>query len=187
VSLTKGYYGDPLPQHDATADDARAAVGAFQRRSGPALFLSFPPDLIRGKDDGSKRPGFMRPICPHCGHRFFSLWYKMIPGPVRSVPCGWCGQKIGLKARPALAAAAPAAIFLALGFGHMIVQRDSLIWGAVITGLAAFAIYLFVPLKKRRVTDVAALEQRRGRVGGKGRQGLSGSPAFQLASALLAP
>jgi len=100
-------------------------------------------------------------ICPHCGHRPFSLWYKMILGPARSVPCRWCGQKIGLKAAPALAAAVPAAAFVTLGFGHVIVQPSSLVWGAVGTGLAAFVIYLFVPLEKRRVTDVAALERRR--------------------------
>jgi len=123
------------------------------------LFFNRSLDLIRGKDDGSN--GFMKLICPHCAHRPFSFWYKMTLGPARSVPCGWCGQKIGVMATPARAAAAPAAIFLALGFGHVIVQRDSLIWGAVITGLAAFVIYLFVPLEKRRVTDMAALEQRR--------------------------
>ena len=100
-------------------------------------------------------------ICPHCGHRPFSLWYKMMLGPGRSVPCGWCGQKIGLKAAPALAAAAPAAVFLTLGFGHVIVRPNSLILGAVAAALAAFLIYLFVPLEKRRVTDVAALERRR--------------------------
>jgi hypothetical protein len=65
------------------------------------------------------------------------------------VPCGWCGQKIGLKTAPALVAAVPAAAFLTLGFGHVIVQPSSLIWGAVATGLAAFVIYLFVPLHLR--------------------------------------
>lgn len=103
----------------------------------------------------------MQLTCPHCSHRPFSLGYKMMLGPARSVPCNWCGQKIGVKTGPALAAAAPAAIFLALGFGHVIVQRSSLIWGAVAAGLAAFVIYLFVPLEKRRVTDQAALERRR--------------------------
>ena len=106
-------------------------------------------------------------ICPHCGHRPFGLAYKMMLGPARSVPCGWCGQKIGLKAAPALAAAVPAAAFVTLGFGHVIVQPSSLIWGAVGTGLAAFVIYLFVPLEKRRVTDVAALERRRAGSGEK--------------------
>ena len=96
----------------------------------------------------------MKLICPHCGHRPFSIWYKMTLGPGRSVPCVWCGQKIGVKAMPALTAAAPAAIFVALGFGHVIVERDNLISGAVITGLAAFVIYVFVPLEKRRVSDV---------------------------------
>lgn len=61
----------------------------------------------------------------------------------------------------------PAAAFLTLGFGHVIVQPSSLIWGAVATGLAAFVIYLFVPLEKRRVTDVAALERRRARMAEK--------------------
>jgi heme exporter protein D len=61
----------------------------------------------------------------------------------------------------------PAAAFLTLGFGHVIVQPSSLIWGAVATGLAAFVINLFGPLEKRRVTDVAALERRRARMAEK--------------------
>jgi|GEM_PF-2017277 len=105
----------------------------------------------------------MELICPHCSRCPFSLWYKMALGPARTVPCGCCGQKIGVKRLTALAAAAPAAIFLELGFGPVIVQQGALIWGAVITGLAAFVIYLFVPLEKRSVTDVADLEQRRAR------------------------
>lgn len=111
--------------------------------------------------------GFMALICPHCGHRPFSLWYKMMLGPGRSVPCGWCGQKIGLKAAPALAAAAPAAVFLTLGFGHVIEQPDILIWGAFAAAVAAFVAYLFVPLEKRRVTDAAALERRRAGTAGE--------------------
>lgn len=103
----------------------------------------------------------MEPICPHCGHRPFGLWYKMILGPARSVACGWCGQKIGVKMVPALCAMVPAVVLLVSGYTHLIVQRDSLVFGAIAAGLAAFAIYPFVPLEKRRATDFAALERTR--------------------------